>query len=110
MIAVVDGLKGFSEAINAVLPETTIQTCIVHLVRDSLAFSSYRNRKYAMNKALLSRFLVAPKTGPSLSLVSPFAIDCDKSAGSGREAQRRASRGRQFRFTFYNCLSQQRNS
>ena len=38
LIAVVDGLKGFPDAINAVFPETTVQTCIVHLVRHSLNF------------------------------------------------------------------------
>ncbi|WP_310676788.1 IS256 family transposase, partial [Burkholderia multivorans] len=36
LIAVVDGLKGFPEAINTVFPETTVQTCIVHLIRNSL--------------------------------------------------------------------------
>ncbi|PRF59172.1 IS256 family transposase, partial [Burkholderia multivorans] len=35
LIAVVDGLKGFPEAINTVFPETTVQTCIVHLIRNS---------------------------------------------------------------------------
>ena len=38
LIAVVDGLKGFPEAINAVFPLTVIQTCIVHLIRHSLEF------------------------------------------------------------------------
>jgi len=33
-IAVVDGLKGFPDAINAVFPRTTVQTCIVHLIRN----------------------------------------------------------------------------
>ncbi len=33
LIAVVDGLKGFPDAINAVFPETVVQTCIVHLIR-----------------------------------------------------------------------------
>ena len=33
LIAVVDGLKGFSDAILAVFPEATVQTCIVHLLR-----------------------------------------------------------------------------
>jgi transposase-like protein len=37
LIAVVDGLKGFPEAIGAVFPKTTVQTCIVHLIRNSLA-------------------------------------------------------------------------
>ena len=36
LIAVVDGLKGFPEAITAVFPETVVQTCIVHLIRHSL--------------------------------------------------------------------------
>ena len=45
LIAVVDGLKGFPEAINTVFPETLIQTCIVHLVRHSLNFCSYKDRK-----------------------------------------------------------------
>ena len=45
LIAVVDGLKGFPEAILAVFPEATVQTCIVHLLRHSLAFVSYKDRK-----------------------------------------------------------------
>jgi len=45
LIAVVDGLKGFPEAITAVFPDTTVQTCIVHLLRQSLAFVSYKDRK-----------------------------------------------------------------
>src|SRR4051794_34518029 len=45
LIAVVDGLKGFPEAITAVFPETMVQTCIVHLLRQSLAFVSHKDRK-----------------------------------------------------------------
>ena len=45
LIAVVDGLKGFPEAINAVFPLTVIQTCIVHLIRHSLEFVSWKDRK-----------------------------------------------------------------
>ena len=45
LIAVVDGLKGFPEAILAVFPETMVQTCIVHLLRQSLAFVAYKDRK-----------------------------------------------------------------
>jgi transposase-like protein len=36
LIAVVDGLKGFPEAITAVFPDATVQTCIVHLLRPEL--------------------------------------------------------------------------
>jgi putative transposase len=45
LIAVVDGLKGFPEAILAVFPESTVQTCVVHLLRHSLDFVSYKDRK-----------------------------------------------------------------
>ena len=45
LIAVVDGLKGFPDAINAVFPETTVQTCIVHLLRNSMDFASWKDRK-----------------------------------------------------------------
>ena len=45
LIAVVDGLKGLPEAINAAYPETTVQTCIVHLVRQSLNFCGWKDRK-----------------------------------------------------------------
>ena len=44
LIAVVDGLKGFPEAIAAVFPETVVQTCIVHLIRHSLSFVSWKDR------------------------------------------------------------------
>ena len=43
-IAVTDGLTGFPEAITAVLPDPVVQTCIVHLVRQSLDFISWKDR------------------------------------------------------------------
>lgn len=45
LIAVVDGLKGFPEAITAAFPETIVQTCIVHLIRYSMQFASWKERK-----------------------------------------------------------------
>jgi putative transposase len=45
LIAVVDGLKGFPDAIQAVFPETVVQTCIVHLIRYSMSFASWKERK-----------------------------------------------------------------
>ena len=45
LIAVTDGLKGMSEALAAVYPATTLQTCIVHLLRHSLAFANWKERK-----------------------------------------------------------------
>jgi transposase-like protein len=48
LIAVVDGLKGFPDAISTVFPQTLIQTCIVHLIRNSLAFVTWKDRKTIM--------------------------------------------------------------
>jgi putative transposase len=45
LIAVVDGLKGFPDAITAVFPQAQVQTCIVHLIRSSLDCVSYKDRK-----------------------------------------------------------------
>src|SRR5512144_1387483 len=45
LIAIVDGLKGFPEAITATFPQAQVQTCGVHLIRHSLAFVSYKDRK-----------------------------------------------------------------
>ena len=45
LIAVTDGLKGMPEALGACYPATTLQTCIVHLIRNSLDFASWKDRK-----------------------------------------------------------------
>jgi putative transposase len=45
LIAVVDGLKGLADAINTVFPKTTVQTCIVHLIRNSLDYAGWKDRK-----------------------------------------------------------------
>jgi len=45
LIAVTDGLKGMPEALGAVFPATTLQTCIVHLIRNSLNFASWKDRR-----------------------------------------------------------------
>ena len=45
LIACVDGLSGFSEAIENVYPQTKVQSCIVHAVRNSLKFVSWKERK-----------------------------------------------------------------
>lgn len=45
LLAVVDGLKGFPEAITAVFPDAIVQTCIVHLLRNSMDFASWKDRK-----------------------------------------------------------------
>jgi transposase-like protein len=45
LIACVDGLKGFPDAINTVYPDTQIQLCIVHMVRNSLKFVPWKDYK-----------------------------------------------------------------
>src|SRR3546814_15487828 len=45
LIAVTDGLKGMPEALEAVFPATTLQTCIVHLIRNSLGYAGWKDRK-----------------------------------------------------------------
>ena len=45
LIAVTDGLKGIPPALGAVFPATTLQTCIVHLIRNSLDYASWKDRK-----------------------------------------------------------------
>jgi putative transposase len=51
LIAVVDGLKGFPDAITSIFPDCVVQTCIVHLIRYSMQFASWKERK-ALAKAL----------------------------------------------------------
>lgn len=45
LVACCDGLRGFPEAIEAVFPQTTVQTCIVHMIRNSLRYTSWKDRK-----------------------------------------------------------------
>jgi len=45
LIAVTDGLKGMPEALEAIYPATMLQTCVVHLIRNSLSYASYKDRK-----------------------------------------------------------------
>jgi transposase-like protein len=71
LIAVVDGLKGFPEAIGAVFPKTTIQTCIVHLIRNSLAYASWKDRKLVA-AALRPVYTAASETA-ALAALEAFA-------------------------------------
>ena len=48
LIACVDGLKGFPDAINSTFPQTEVQLCIVHMVRNSLKYIIHKDRKEVM--------------------------------------------------------------
>jgi transposase-like protein len=71
LIAVVDGLKGLTEAIAAVFPKTTVQTCIVHLIRNSLDYASYKDRK-PLAQALRPIYS-APSAEAAAELLEEFA-------------------------------------
>lgn len=58
LIAAVDGLTGFPEAINAVFPKTEVQLCIVHLIRSSLKYVPFKDRKHVA--AELKKIYSAP--------------------------------------------------
>ena len=83
LIAVVDGLRGFPEAIEAVFPRTQIQTCIVHLIRNSLNFVAWKYRKalaaelkaiyQAPNAEAAEAALTAFEQGPSGVKYPPIA-------------------------------------
>ena len=67
LIAVVDGLKGFPQAIEAAFPQTRIQTCIVHLLRHSMNFASYKDRK-AVAAALKAIYTAVDADAAELAL------------------------------------------
>jgi putative transposase len=67
LIACCDGLKGFPEAIEAVFPQAVVQTCIVHMIRNSLRFVSYKDRK-AVAKDLRPVYTAASREEAQVAL------------------------------------------
>ncbi|MFD1557405.1 IS256 family transposase [Paraburkholderia silviterrae] len=67
LIAVVDGLKGLAEATGTAYPRTTVQTCIVHLIRNSLEYASYKDRK-ALAAALRPIYAASSEQAAQLAL------------------------------------------
>ena len=88
LIAVVDGLKGFPEAIGVVFPLTTVQTCIIHLIRNSLAFVSWKDRKLIMPD--LKAIYRAPTAEAALTELDAFEAKWDKRYPAIGQAWRRA--------------------
>jgi len=70
LIASVDGLSGFSEAINAVFPQTEIQRCVIHQIRNSTRYVSYKDLKPLM--ADLKRVYTAPSEEIAVSELEKF--------------------------------------
>lgn len=76
-IACVDGLKGFTEAIESVFPETITQLCIVHQIRHSLTYVSWKERKKVA--ADLKPIYSAPTEAEALAALDAFAEKWDAS-------------------------------
>ena len=70
LIAVTDGLKGMSEALAAVYPATTLQTCIVHLLRNSLEYANWKERKPLATA--LRAIYTAPGADAAMSALDEF--------------------------------------
>ena len=70
LIAVVDGLKGFPEAIETAFPKTTVQTCIVHLIRNSLSYVGWKDRKLVA--AALRPIYTAPTAEAAETALTAF--------------------------------------
>jgi transposase-like protein len=67
LIAVTDGLTGMPAALEAVFPRTTLQTCIVHLIRNSLDYASWKDRKM-LAKALRPIYAAASAEAAAAAL------------------------------------------
>jgi transposase-like protein len=67
LIAVVDGLKGLTDAIGAAYPKTAVQTCIVHLIRNSLEYAGWKDRK-AVAQALRPIYAAASEEAAKQAL------------------------------------------
>ncbi|PHM39710.1 IS256 family transposase [Xenorhabdus miraniensis] len=75
LIACVDGLKGFPDAINAVYPETRIQLCIVHMIRNSLRFVAWKDYKAVTRD--LKTIYQAPTEEAALQALEAFSETWD---------------------------------
>lgn len=75
LVACVDGLKGFPEAIETVFPKTEVQLCIVHLVRNSLRYVSWKERRHAAQD--LRMIYTAPTTEGAEQALGSFAAKWD---------------------------------
>ncbi len=71
LIVCCDGLTGFPEAVEATWPRATVQTCVVHLIRASMRFVSYTDRKAVA--ALLRPIYTAPDEDAALMALATFA-------------------------------------
>ena len=76
LIACVDGLKGFPDAINSVYPQTHIQLCLIHMVRNSLKYVAWKDYKAVTSR--LKTVYQAPTEEAALMALDSFADDLDE--------------------------------
>jgi putative transposase len=88
LIAVVDGLKGFPEAITTVFPQAMVQTCIVHLIRNSLSFVTWKDRKAIMPS--IKAIYRAENADVALQRLEQFEADWGKRYPAIGQAWRRS--------------------
>jgi putative transposase len=86
-IACVDGLKGFPEAIEAAFPEALVQLCMVHMVRQSLNYVSWKQRKAVA--ADLRHIYTAPTEEAAEMALNEFGVKWDKNCPTIAEIWRR---------------------
>jgi transposase-like protein len=75
LIAAVDGLTGFPDAINAVFPQTEVQLCIVHMIRNSVKYVPYKDRKPVTTD--LKDIYLAPSADAAEAALEKFAEKWD---------------------------------
>lgn len=75
-IACTDNLKGFDSAVNAVFPNTEIQNCIIHQLRNSGKYVSYKDIKELMND--LKAVYTAPDEQSALDALESFGDKWNK--------------------------------
>ena len=75
LIAAVDGLTGFPDAINAVFPKTEVQLCIVHMIRNSVKYVPYKDRKVVTSD--LKEIYLAPSEGAARTALEKFSEKWD---------------------------------
>ena len=75
LIAAVDGLTGFPDAINAVFPKTEVQLCIVHMIRNSLKYVPYKDRKEVTGG--LKEIYLAPSEDAAKTALEKFGEKWD---------------------------------
>jgi transposase-like protein len=76
LLAAVDGLTGFPDAVNAVFPKTEVQLCVVHMVRNSVKYVPYKDRRAVTTD--LKEIYLAPSEDAALSALDRFGEKWDQ--------------------------------